>query len=258
MENPRKEHDTAEIAQRFEAVGNIEISQDSLLFNLKLQISALPQFSDHMIPTPGFVRLREIENGQLTRVLRGTNRTLSQLKLTSSTHLFIRILKQEEDLSASTVLLKIKRRIPGKRLYSVDEEEVIFEPSEGATPNSLRQFVSGVCDIPLDRLNIAKYLRQKYDWLVISDTFNHQGKKGGKKKVNLRQSPFHLQDGDIIGVKDCGYIEGDSNRDDFSTPDDDIAKKQLQQVEEERKQRKRERRTKRPEVPLVIHVDEFR
>lgn len=52
--------------------------------------------------------------------------------------------------------------------------QVIFEPSEGATPNSLRQFVSRVCDIPLDRLNIAKYLRQKYDWLVISDTFNHQ------------------------------------------------------------------------------------
>ncbi|XP_074622517.1 ubiquitin carboxyl-terminal hydrolase 40-like isoform X2 [Acropora palmata] len=258
MENPRKEHDTAEIAQCFEAVGNIEISQDSLLFNLKLQISALPQFSDHMIPTPGFVRLREIENGQLTRVLRGTNRTLSQLKLTSSTHLFIRILKQEEDLSASAVPLKIRRRIHGKRLYSADEEEVIFEPSEGATPNSLRQFVSGVCDIPLDRLNIAKYLRQKYDWLVISDTFSRQGKKGGKKKVNLRQSPFHLQDGDIIGVKDCGHIEGDSNKDDFSTPDDDIAKKQLQQVEEERKQRKRERRTKRPEVPLVIHVDEFR
>ena len=52
--------------------------------------------------------------------------------------------------------------------------QVIFEPSEGATPNSLRQFVSGVCDIPLDRLNIAKYLRQKYDWLVISDTFSRQ------------------------------------------------------------------------------------
>ena len=52
--------------------------------------------------------------------------------------------------------------------------QVIFEPSEGATPNSLRQFVSGVCDIPLDRLNIAKYLRQKCDWLVISDTFSRQ------------------------------------------------------------------------------------
>lgn len=52
--------------------------------------------------------------------------------------------------------------------------QVIFEPTEGATPNSLRQFVSRVCDIPLDQLNIAKYVRQKYDWLVISDTFSRQ------------------------------------------------------------------------------------
>ena len=52
--------------------------------------------------------------------------------------------------------------------------QVIFEPTEGATPNSLRQFVSGVCNIPLDRLNIAKYFRQKYDWLVISDSFSRQ------------------------------------------------------------------------------------
>lgn len=30
----------------------------------------------------------------------------------------------------------------------------------------------------------------------------YQGKnKGKKKKINLRQSPFHLQDGDVIGVK---------------------------------------------------------
>ena len=47
--------------------------------------------------------------------------------------------------------------------------QVIFEPSEGATPVSLRQFISRIFDIPLDRLNVAKYLRAKYDWLVITD-----------------------------------------------------------------------------------------
>ena len=27
-----------------------------------------------------------------------------------------------------------------------------------------------VCDIPLEKLNVAKYLRAKYEWLVIKDT----------------------------------------------------------------------------------------
>lgn len=37
---------------------------------------------------------------------------------------------------------------------------------------------------------------------LFESSFFPQGKrKGGKKKINLRQSPFHLQDGDILGVK---------------------------------------------------------
>lgn len=37
---------------------------------------------------------------------------------------------------------------------------------------------------------------------LFESSFFPQGKrKGGKKKINLRQPPFHLQDGDILGVK---------------------------------------------------------
>ena len=38
--------------------------------------------------------------------------------------------------------------------------------------------------------------------------FQNKGKNKKKKKTNLRQAPFHLQDGDILGIKvkpgDCG------------------------------------------------------
>lgn len=134
---------------------------------------------------------------------------------------------------------------------------MIFDPIEGATPTSLRQFVGRVCDIPLDRLNVAKYFRTKYDWMVITDAPSSQSKhKGGKKKINLRQSPFHLQDSDIIGVKDC-FLDAD-NRNDFSTPADDEAKEKLRREEEEKKRRRKEKGARRPEIPLTIHVDDFR
>lgn len=248
--------DNLEVTGCLLAIGDIEISYDATLYDLKLQISTLPKLADHVIPTPGFLRLQEVVDGQQTRVLRGISRTLRQLKLTSSTQLSVRVLQQEEDLSACAVLLRLKRRIPGKRLYSA-EEEVIYEPTGGATPLSLRQFVSNVCDIPLDRLNVAKYFRAKYHWLVIKNAPGNQGSKGRKKKVNLRQSPFHLQDGDIIGVKDC-YLDPDQDKDDFSTPADDEGKERLKREEEEKRRRRTEKRTRRPEVPLTIHVDDFR
>jgi len=134
---------------------------------------------------------------------------------------------------------------------------VIFEPSAGASPASLRQFVAKVCNIPLDRLHVAKYFRSKYDWMIIRDTRQKEGKrKGWKKEINLRKSPFLLQDGDILGVKDCQYDAED--RDDFSTPADDEGKQKLQREEEDKKLRRKEKRARRPEVPLRIHVDDFR
>ena len=40
-----------------------------------------------------------------------------------------------------------------------------------------------------------------FDILLESSFFSQGKRKGGKKKINLRQSPFRLQDGDILGVK---------------------------------------------------------
>lgn len=250
--------DNAEGSDSLEPLGDVEISKESSLYDLKLHISLMSQLSDHVIPTPSFVRLQEIVDNHATRVLRGGNRTLRQLKLTSSTQLSVCVLQNEEDLSASAVLLRLKKRVPGERSY-YGEQEVIFEPSGGASPESLRYFLGRVWDIPLERLNVAKYLRGKYEWLVIKDTGVTQRqnkKKGGKKKINLRQSPFNLQDGDVIGVKDC---QSDSeDRDDFSTLADDEGKEKLKREEEEKKRRRKDKGARRPEVPLCIRVDDFR
>ena len=43
--------------------------------------------------------------------------------------------------------------------------------------------------------------------VLLENSFFPQGKrKGGKKKINLKQSPFHLQDGDILGVKVISFL----------------------------------------------------
>nr|XP_058972797.1 ubiquitin carboxyl-terminal hydrolase 40-like [Pocillopora verrucosa] len=248
--------DNAKGSDSLEPLGDVEISKESSLYDLKLQISHMPQLSDHVIPTPLFVRLQEVVDNHATRVLRGTNQTLRQLKLTSSTQLSVCVLQHKEDLSSSAVLLRLKKRMPRERCY-YDEQEVIFEPPGGATPEALHYFVGKVCDIPLEKLNVAKYLRAKYEWLVIKDTDGTQNKKKGrKKKINLRQSPVYLQDGDVIGVKNCQSDSEDN--DDFSTPADDEGKEKLKREEEEKKMRRKEKRARRPEVPLCIHVDEFR
>lgn len=74
-DNPENVEENSEITG-LAPVGDIEISQGASLYDLKLQISTMSQLADHVIPTPGFIRLQEVVDSKPTRVLRGTNRTL--------------------------------------------------------------------------------------------------------------------------------------------------------------------------------------
>ena len=62
------------------------------------------------------------------------------------------------------------------------------------------------CVLSIDQQIYYFFIVQMYLVKKINDDLFelllYQGKhKGRKKKINLRQSPFHIQDGDIIGVK---------------------------------------------------------
>ena len=57
-------------------VGEIEVSLDMTLDDLKLQVMTLPAIVDLGVPTVEFLRIRVIEDGYLTTVLKGGSQTL--------------------------------------------------------------------------------------------------------------------------------------------------------------------------------------
>ena len=72
-------HDIVEPSQRIsqsELLGEIEISQDATVGDLKNQVTTLPAMNEVVVPTVAFLRLRLLEDGRLGRVLRDNNQSL--------------------------------------------------------------------------------------------------------------------------------------------------------------------------------------
>ncbi|XP_035689702.1 ubiquitin carboxyl-terminal hydrolase 40-like [Branchiostoma floridae] len=256
-------------------LGDLEISREATLLDLKTQLLTLPHMKDAPIPTPGFLRVRTVEGGGPARVLRGGNQTLKYLKINSATQLCVQVLHQEEDLSQSVLVLNLRRRIPNTREYT-PEEELLWETCKGATPSVLKQAIADRFVLPVERVAVAKHLPEKFQWLAVQVPKN-SGKPKGKKKggggggkggggggANLKKPPYMLKDGDTIGVKDLQFDPHD--KDDFSTPEDDAGREALRRAEEEKKQKRQQsknsskdgRKERRPEVGITIHVDDFR
>ncbi|XP_071803820.1 ubiquitin carboxyl-terminal hydrolase 40-like isoform X1 [Asterias amurensis] len=261
-------------------VGNVELSQDATLNDFKVQILTLPGMSEVGLPGPDFLRIRLMDRGHLGRVLRENHQTLRKLKIASASQIAVQILQEEENLSVSAIVLNICRRIPETRTY-LNAEELIWDTSKAASPESLRQVIADHFLLPVEHTAIAKHLIQKFEWLVIqqSVTEKKSGKGRNKKKgkggakalmANLKQAPYHIKDGDTLGVKDLRF---DSlNKDDFTTEEDDDGKKALEkEVEEKRKRRQEQKENdtsseagvqkqhqKKPEVGLTIRVANFR
>ncbi|XP_066301644.1 ubiquitin carboxyl-terminal hydrolase 40-like [Branchiostoma lanceolatum] len=257
-------------------LGDLEISREATLLDLKTHLLTLPHMKDAPIPTPGFLRVRTVEGGRPARVLRGGNQTLKYLKINSATQLCVQVLPQEEDLSQSVLVLNLRRRVPNTREYT-PEEELLWDTCKGATPSVLKQVIADRFVLPVERVAIAKQFPEKFQWLTIQVPKN-SGKPKGKKKggggggnkggggggANLKKPPYMLKDGDTLGVKDLQFDP--HNKDDFSTAEDDAGKEELRRAEEEKKQKRQQskssnkggRKERRPEVGITIHVDDFR
>ncbi|ESO86254.1 hypothetical protein LOTGIDRAFT_129506, partial [Lottia gigantea] len=135
-------------------------------------------------------------------------------------------------------ILEVKVRQPKTSTYS-PSVEVLWDISQGTGIVGLKRTVTESLMLPTDQILMAKYLYQTYDWLIIKEKDKAPGKKGKKKrqkvqKVDLRQSPHFIGDGDMIGVKN---LEIDQNNTDFSTQEDIDGKQRLQKLAEEKKQR---------------------
>lgn len=120
--------------------------------------------------------------------------------------------------------------VPGERCY-YPPEELIWDASHDSCPRSLRAAVAALYGLSPDSLILAKQQPEKWSWEEISnwvktgsttepdfgveewvlkrhvhrifDLQNQQvsKKKRKKKTESLLGAPFHLKDGDTIGVK---------------------------------------------------------
>ncbi|KAM4540583.1 ubiquitin carboxyl-terminal hydrolase 40 isoform 2-T2 [Fundulus diaphanus] len=212
-------------------VGKVEISDDATLEDLKTQVLTLPALQDVCFPITSFLRVWQMEGGRLTRILRGQQLTLRKLKLTTGTDLCVQGLLKEEELGPKQVLLNIKMGVPGERSY-YPPEELVWDASHDSSPRSLRTCLAAHYGLSPDSLLLAKHQPEKHAWEEISNWTHQVSKKKKKKKAeSLLGPPFHLRDGDVIGIKNLLI---DNNRD-FVTADDQQGQQRLREQAEQRR-----------------------
>ncbi|XP_059871885.1 ubiquitin carboxyl-terminal hydrolase 40 isoform X6 [Delphinus delphis] len=274
----------AEVSLRY--LGDVEISEDATLGELKSQVSlppaartllviwllpamTLPSFSEFSIPSPAFLRAWTVESRRPGRLLRVHYQRLREYKLGQRTEICLEPLQKEENLGPQHVLLRTQMRLPGKRAYALPVD-LVWDTARGWTAGSLRHRVADFYSLPVEKIEIAKYLPEKFEWLPVP-TWNQQITKRKKKKKqdNLQGAPYHLKDGDTIGIKNL-LVEDD---DDFSTVRDDIGREKQKAFALGRKKRQEALRVRSGDVPsgaempprprgpeasLSIHVGSFR
>ncbi|KAG8432555.1 hypothetical protein GDO86_016985 [Hymenochirus boettgeri] len=204
----------------FFPVGQLEVSGDSLIQDLKIQMMTLPVLEALGVPSPDLLRVWTLENKCLGKILRPPLLQISEYKLGNHAALCVEPLKILECLGPRDLLLRVQLSVPGERRY-FPPEDIVWDVSHGCTAPALVQRIATHCSLPTDKVEIAKYFPEKYEWLPISSWTQQVSKKRKKKKPeSLQGAPYHLKDGDIIGVKNLLLDDWT----DFSSEIDRIAK----------------------------------
>ncbi|NWR50197.1 UBP40 hydrolase, partial [Regulus satrapa] len=247
--------------------GRIEIAGEASLEDLKMQALTLPCCQEQVVPLPSFLRAWTVESKRPGKLLRDNKRRLSDYRLGARVEICIEPLQDEENLGPHELLLRVQMGIPGERDYS-EPWDLVWDISKECTAWALRQRVASHYCLPVDKLEIAKYFPERFEWLPISSwTQQISKRKRRKKQETLQSAPYHLKDGDIIGVKNLLL---DDTRD-FSTVRDDIGKEKQRQLALEKRKSRQERarvpffpeeklpaKPRKPEVALSINVGVFR
>ncbi|XP_006760512.1 PREDICTED: ubiquitin carboxyl-terminal hydrolase 40 isoform X2 [Myotis davidii] len=246
-------------------LGDVKISEDATLGELKAQAMTLPSLSEFFIPSPAFLRAWTVDSKRPGRLLRKNQQQLREYKLGRRTEICLEPLQKEEHLGPQDMLLRTQMRLPGERAYALPVD-VVWDAARG-TASSLRQRVADFYSLPVEKIEIAKYFPDKFEWLPVS-SWNQQITKRKKKKKqdNLQGAPYYLKDGDIIGIKNL-LVEED---DDFSTVRDDIGREDPALGKRKSQEALHVQsngllssaetpgRPHRPEASLSIHVGSFR
>ncbi|KAM4626151.1 ubiquitin carboxyl-terminal hydrolase 40 [Discoglossus pictus] len=244
--------------------GHIEISGDASLQDLKLQVMTLPVYEALGIPSPAFLRIWTLENKHLGKILRSSHQKISEYRLGPRSSLCAEPLSVEECLGPQDLLLRVQLSVPGERRY-FPPGDIVWDVSRGCTAPALRQTIAAHCSLPVEKVEIAKHLPDRHEWLPISSWTQQTSKKRKKKPESLKGAPYHLKDGDVIGVKNL--LLDDAT--DFSSETDLIMKGRSGQRKSEKGKRhpqndhvvcKEKARSvvRKPEAPLSIRVGVFR
>ncbi|XP_069472111.1 ubiquitin carboxyl-terminal hydrolase 40 isoform X2 [Ambystoma mexicanum] len=152
--------------------GDLEISLESTLEDLKAQVMTLPSFQDFTIPSPDFLRIWTLDNKRLGRLLRSHHhqQQLSDYKLGIQPVICVQILPEEEHLGESDLLLRVQQKIPGLREY-YSAEDMVWDISRECTARSLRQRIATHYSLPVEKLELAKHLPEKFEWVPISNWY---------------------------------------------------------------------------------------
>ncbi|KAM9009744.1 ubiquitin carboxyl-terminal hydrolase 40-like isoform 2-T3 [Ara ararauna] len=248
--------------------GNIEIAGEASLEDLKMQALTLPCCQEQVVPLPSFLRAWTMDSKRPGKLLRSNKQQLNAYRLGARVEICIEPLQKEENLGPHELLLRVQMGIPGERDY-YDSTDLVWDISKECTAWALRQKVAAHYCLPVEKIEIAKYFPERFEWLPISSWTQKISKKKRKKKLeSLQAAPYHLKDGDVIGVKNL--LLDDTK--DFSTLRDDIGKEKRRQLTlEKKKSRQAERlqhpgfseeklnmKHRKPEVALSINVGVFR
>ncbi|NWI89493.1 UBP40 hydrolase, partial [Pitta sordida] len=248
--------------------GRIEIPGEASLEDLKLQALTLPCCQEQVVPLPSFLRIWTMDSKRPGKLLRNNKQRLNDYKLGARMGVCIEPLEKEEDLGPHELLLRVQMAIPGERDYA-DSRDLVWDISKECTTWALRQRVASHFCLPVDKIEIAKYFPERFEWLPISSwTQQISKRKRRKKQESLQSAPYHLRDGDIIGVKNL--LLDDTK--DFSTVRDDLGKEKQKQLALEKKKSRQAGRVqepdfleeklhmkpRKPEVALSINVGVFR
>ncbi|KAG7258348.1 hypothetical protein CRUP_019278 [Coryphaenoides rupestris] len=165
------------------------------------KVLTLPALQSVCVPTPAFLRVWQLEGRRPARVLRGQQLTLRKLKVTGGTELCVQRLLSEEDLGVKEVLLRVRMGVPGEGRYH-PAEEMVWNAAQDSSPGSLRSALAARYGLCPDALLLAKHQPDKHAWEAISSWSQQVSKRKKKKKAeSLLGAPFHLKDGDTVGVK---------------------------------------------------------
>ncbi|XP_061315837.1 ubiquitin carboxyl-terminal hydrolase 40 isoform X2 [Pezoporus flaviventris] len=248
--------------------GSIEIAGEASLEDLKMQALTLPCCQEQVVPLPSFLRAWTVDSKRPGKLLRSNKQQLNDYRLGARMEICIEPLQKEENLGPHELLLRVQMGVPGERDY-YDSTDLVWDISKECTAWALRQRVAAHYCLPVEKIEIAKYFPERFEWLPISSWTQKISKRKRKKKLeSLQAAPYHLKDGDVIGVKNL--LLDDTK--DFSTLRDDIGKeKQRQLTLEKKKSQQAERlqhlafseeklnmKHRKPEVALSINVGVFR